>query len=133
MITHHYRHRVRYRECDRMGIVYHVHFLDHFEVARTELLRSRGLTYKAIEDSGILLKVVEINIRYHSPAYYDDELDIVTMVEKRPSARLVLLNETRRVDQPDLLVAGRTVLCFVNRERGRPTRAPQTFINTLFR
>lgn len=131
MITHHYRHRVRYRECDRMGIVYHVHFLDHFEAARTELLRAHGLTYKAMEDSGIYIQVVEINIRYRRPAFYDDELDIVTMTEARSSTRLVLLNETRRIDEEDVLAVGRTELCFIDRDRGRPTRAPRQFLEAF--
>ncbi|MFV1980604.1 MAG: acyl-CoA thioesterase [Rhodothermia bacterium] len=131
MITHHHRHRVRYRECDRMGIVYYVHFLDHFEAARTELIRSRGLSYKQIEDSGILMPVVRVDIRYRKPAYYDDVLDVKTIVLEPPSTRLELLTEIRREDESEILVAGRTTLCFVDRDRGRPIRAPEFFVEAL--
>lgn len=131
MITHHHRHRVRYRECDRMGIVYYVHFLDHFEAARTELIRSRGLSYKQMEDSGILMPVVRLDIRYRKPAYYDDVLDVKTILLEQPSTRLELLTEIRRENESEVLVAGRTTLCFVDQERGRPIRAPEFLIEAL--
>ena len=131
MITHYYRHRVRYRECDRMGIVYYVHFLDHFEAARTELIRSRGLSYKQIEDSGTLIQVVQVNIRYRKPAYYDDVLEVKTVVLEQPATRLELQTEIRRDGEPEILVTGRTTLCFVDRDRRRPIRAPEFFVEAL--
>ena len=131
MITHHFVHRVRYRECDRMGLVYHPHFLDYFEWARTELLREHGLTYKETEDSGILIQVVEVRVRYHRPAYYDDELDIKTIVEAPPAATLDLVNEVRRVGEDEKIATGWTKLCFVSKDRGRPVRAPKNFIEAL--
>jgi acyl-CoA thioester hydrolase len=131
MITHHYRHRVRYRECDRMGLVYHTHFIDHFEAARTELIRSRGLSYKQIEDSGILIQVVEIKVRYSKPAYYDDLLLVETTLIEQPTTRLELLNEIRREGESEVLVRGHITLCFVDRDRNRPVRAPAFLVDAL--
>ena len=76
MKTFIHEHRVRYRECDPMGIVYHTHYIDYFEVARTEALRSRGLSYKSIEDGGVYLLVLDLSTKYSSPARYGDLLEI---------------------------------------------------------
>lgn len=125
MITHLHSHRVRYRECDRMGIVYHVHYLDHFEAARTELIRSRGLNYKLIEDAGVLMPVLRVDVQYRRPAHYDDLLEIKTVVLERPVTRLELLNEIRREGESEVLVTGRTTLCFVDKNRQRPVPVPE--------
>jgi len=108
-----------------MGVLYHVHFIDHFEWARTELIRDLGLTYRQIEDSGVFIQVVEVNARYHRPAFYDDELEITTIISDVPTTRLELVNEIRRVGEDDLLVTGRITLCFVDRDRMKPVRAPE--------
>ena len=71
-----------------MGVVYHAHALDWFEAARTEALRERGLPYKALEDSGIIMPVVEATVRYHAPARYDDVVVIETTFSGRPRVRV---------------------------------------------
>lgn len=127
MHEHHYAHRVRYRECDRMGVVYHTHYLDYFEAARTEMIRSLGVPYVDIEDSGLLIQVVEINVRFHSPAYYDDELVVTCRVGSIPATRLVLDNEVRRKGEERILASGRIDLCFVDADSKRPVRVPEFF------
>src|SRR5262249_20123210 len=66
--------RVRYAETDRMGLLHHANYLVYFEQARVELLRSRGLTYREMEDQGFLLVLTKFEIRYRRPAYFDDLL-----------------------------------------------------------
>jgi acyl-CoA thioester hydrolase len=68
--------RVRYAETDRMGLLHHANYLVYFEQARTELLRSRGFTYKTMEDEGFLLVLTKASVRYKSPARYDDVLTL---------------------------------------------------------
>jgi acyl-CoA thioester hydrolase len=119
-----------------MGVVYHVHYLDHCEAARTELLRSRGLSYKELEDSGILIQVVEVSIRYRRPAFYDDVLEVRTHVEDSPASRLELSSEIWRVEpEPDpgagLLATARITLCYVDTQRGRPVRAPDRLLKAI--
>ena len=74
--------RVRYAETDRMGYCYYGNFAAFFEVARVEALRELGVTYKQLEDDGIILPVFEYQIKYFKPAYYDEELRIETTIEK---------------------------------------------------
>ncbi|MFQ5569787.1 MAG: acyl-CoA thioesterase [Rhodothermales bacterium] len=131
MYCYRYQHRVRYRECDPMGVVYHAHYLDYFEAARTEALRAMGLAYKTLEAQGISMPVIDLAVRYKRPAYYDDTLEITTCFTEVPRTRVRIDYEVRRLDEPTLLVAGHVTLCFVNRALNRPTKAPP-LVRTLF-
>jgi len=128
MHEHHYAHRVRYREVDRMGVVYHAHYIDYFEAARTEMIRALGVPYLPIENSGLCIQVVQVNIRFHSPAFYDDELIVTVRVRKLPSIRLTLENEVRRRGEDKILASGQIDLCFVDAETSRVVRAPDFFV-----
>jgi acyl-CoA thioester hydrolase len=74
MVSSELKIRVRYSETDKMGYLHHANYLNYFEVGRTDFLRNKGLTYKEMEEDGILLPVVSVNINYKNPAYYDEEL-----------------------------------------------------------
>ncbi len=125
MYQHIYRRRVRYRECDPMGVVYHTHYLDYFEAARTEALRALGLTYRELEEGGIIMPVVEAQIRYHRPARYDDVLEITARFESVPQVRVPIDYAVRRAGEDEVLAEGRTTLCFMDAARRRPIAAPE--------
>ena len=74
--------RVRYAETDRMGLVHHANYLVYFEEGRTELLRQQGISYREIEDQGFYLVLTKIQVRYKSPAYYDDLLTLRTILQR---------------------------------------------------
>jgi len=130
--AHHYTHRVRFRECDPMGVAYHAHFIDWFEYGRTEALRSVGIPYKEVQDSGVSLPVVDLAVKYHKSAYYDD----VLVVETRPSlsnSGLKLTCDYRVVRESDqaLLATGHVTLCFLQSGRTRPVPAPEVLRKAL--
>lgn len=122
-MTYTYRHRVRYRECDPMGVVYHAHVLDWFEAARTEALRAAGLPYRQLEESGVIMPVVEATVKYHASVHYDD---LVAVEAAFPSlgVRLPVDYAVRRDREDDVLISGRVTLCFVDVARGRPIPPP---------
>jgi acyl-CoA thioester hydrolase len=80
-VIHEYQIRVRYAETDQMRFVYYGNYAQYFEVGRVEFLRSRGLSYKDLEAEGVMMPVVELNIKYKRPAKYDDLLTIRSQVE----------------------------------------------------
>src|SRR5215207_5125169 len=80
--------RVRYAETDRMGFLHHANHLVYFEQARTELLRGQGLTYKDMEDRGFFLVITSVEVKYRSPAKYDDLLTIKTTVARTTPVRI---------------------------------------------
>ena len=131
MYCYTYRHRVRYRECDPMGVVYHAHYIDYFEFARTEALRAMGVAYKTLEDAGLFMPVIDVAVQYKRPAHYDDLLEIQGCFAEVPRVRLPIHYEVRRADDPTLLVTGHVTLCFFDRVRQRPIAAPET-VRTLF-
>ena len=122
--------RVRYGETDQMGVVYHANYASYFEVGRTEWLRQYGITYKSMEDDGIMLPVISLEIKYKNSARYDDLLTIKTSIKNIPKARIEfdyeLVNE-----KGDLLAIGNTVLVFIDMKRNRPTRCPEYLLEKL--
>jgi acyl-CoA thioester hydrolase len=113
--------RVRYAETDRMGLLHHANYLVYFEQGRTELLRSLGLAYKDLEDQGYLLVITKAEVKYRSPARYDDLLTLRTSVVRTTAVRIDHRYELLR--DGVLLAEGSTTLACVDRE-GRPQALP---------
>jgi acyl-CoA thioester hydrolase len=101
--------RVRYEETDQMQVVYHANYLVWFEIGRTELIRELGFPYRRFEDIGFMLPVNEVNVKYKSPARYDDELVIRTRVAHCSGVRLTFAYEIYRAFDQAFLVSGETL------------------------
>lgn len=123
--------RVRYAETDKMGYVYYGVYMTYFEVARVELIRELGLTYRDLEDEHkIMLPVAEVNIKYLAPAYYDDLLTIHTQMKHTGGGSLHFEHEVKN-QQEKTLIHATVRLVFVNKETMRPTRPPEFFLSLL--
>ena len=118
-----HRIRVRYCETDRMSVAHHGSYVAWFEEARTEWMRSRGKTYRDMEDAGFLLQIVDMQIRYLRPIDYDDEILIHVSVKERAKASFTLAYEVRRADDGGLTTTGSTKLACMGKD-GRPKRLP---------
>jgi acyl-CoA thioester hydrolase len=114
--------RVRYAEVDQMGLLHHANYLVYFELGRVELLRSRGLNYKDIEEQGFYLVIAKAQVRYHRPARYDDLLTLNTRVVRATGARIDHRYELRRDNE--LIADGETTLACIDRS-GRLQRIPE--------
>jgi len=134
MLTHNIQIRVRYGETDQMGYVYYGNYAQYFEMGRVEWLRNLGTSYKRMEDSGIMLPVLNLNIDYKKPAKYDDLLTLKTTLLKKPSVRIEFGFEIYNENQ-ELLTKGYTSLVFIDMKKNRPTKAPDYIlekVNPLF-
>ncbi|MDQ3168556.1 MAG: acyl-CoA thioesterase [Acidobacteriota bacterium] len=116
--------RVRYAETDRMGVVYYANYLVWFEVARTDLLRSLGWTYRAMEESGISLPVIEARCHYRAPARYDDEIVVHTEAWMRSPVRMEFAYRISRKADGVVAAEGMTMHAALGND-GRPTRLPE--------
>ena len=115
--------RVRYAETDQMGVVYHGNYAQYFEMGRVEWLRNKGVSYKELEDSGVMLPVVSLNMNYKKPAYYDDELTVVTKMTFLGGVKIEFTYEI--VNQKgELLTTAQTVLVCVDMKTKRPISVP---------
>jgi len=130
MYSHKTNIRVRYGETDKMGFVYYGIYAQYYEVGRVELLRSLGISYKSLEDSGYELPVVSFKINYKRPAFYDDEIIIKTSISETPSSKITFDYECFNLDGT-LINNGQVVLVFVNRDTKKPCKPPQIIIDNL--
>lgn len=103
--------RVRYAETDRMGLLHHANYLVYFEQARTELLRDTGVSYKDLEDKGFFLVVAKVEIKYRSPAHYDDLLTVRTTVVRTSPVRLEHQYQVFRENGTLVCEAATTLAC----------------------
>jgi acyl-CoA thioester hydrolase len=124
--------RVEYHHTDQMGIVHHSNYVKFFEVARTEWLRAMGLTYAEMERRGVMMPIVEVNVRYRQPAYYDELISVTAIVEELPMARMIFKYEIRGEDGRDI-ASGSTTLGFIDKTTRRPQRAPIWLMEVLQR
>jgi acyl-CoA thioester hydrolase len=105
--------RVRYAETDQMNLVYYGNYAQYFEVARAESIRNLGFTYKEMEETGVIMPVVEMQTKFLRPAHYDDLLNIKTILrELRVDHRIVFEHEVYN-EEKKLLTLGKVILYFV--------------------
>ena len=122
-------HRVRYADTDKMDMVYHGSYIPMLEAARVDTLRAIGWVYDQMEKSGVLLPVVDLQVKYFVPARYDQILRIETHVLERPTSRLKFSFSI--FHENNLLVTAQVCLAFVDASSSRPTRAPEALVQSL--
>ena len=116
--------RVRYAETDKMGVAYYANYFVWFEVARADLLRSLGWTYREMEGSGVSLPVIEAHCEYHRSARYDDELQVKTEGRMLSPVRMEFTYEVWRIADTVMAASGRTVHAALD-GAGKPCRLPE--------
>jgi len=122
--------RVRYGEVDQMGYVYYGNYALYYEIARVESFRHLGITYKEIEETGILMPVLESRSRFIGPASYDEELRIVTYIHEKPRAK-IKFNYEIYACKKDPIHKGETILVFVDKFTRKPCKPPEILQTVL--
>ncbi len=118
-----YSVRVRYAETDQMGVVYHGNYAQYFEMGRVEWLRNLGVSYKWMEENGVMLPVVSLTMNYKKPARYDDLITVRTIFKKLSSVKIEFDYEIKN-EKNELLTTGNSILVFVDMKTGKPTIPP---------
>jgi acyl-CoA thioester hydrolase len=131
MIQHETTLRVRYAETDQMGYVYYGNYFTYYEVGRVELIRYLGVTYKQLEENGVMLPVLEASCKYIRPARYDDYLTLQTTIKEKPGIRIKFDYELRNA-QHELLNIGQTTLVFVNNQTMKPCDMPELMKKIMY-
>lgn len=130
MKTHEFKVRVRYAETDQMGVVYHGNYAQYFEMGRVEWLRNLGISYKWMEENGIMLPVVSLSMNYKKPARYDDLLTVKTIFKKQTSVKIEFDYEIYN-ENNELLTIGNSILVFVDMKTGRPVGPPKYVLEKI--
>jgi acyl-CoA thioester hydrolase len=121
--------RVRYGETDQMGYCYYGNYAMYFEVGRVETLRSLGMSYRELEESGVMLPVSHFEVNYKAPAKYDDLLLIKTTIRELKGPRLIFQYEILK--ENELIATASTTLVFVSKQSMRPISPPSKFLELI--
>ena len=116
--------RVRYAETDQMGFVYYGNYAMYFEIGRVEAIRNLGVSYKDIEDMGIILPVVELNIKYLRPAKYDDLITIKSQIKTLPTDHKIIFDQEVYNEAGKLLTVGQVKLYFMDASMNNKIQMP---------
>lgn len=122
--------RVRYAETDQMGYVYYGNYASYYEVARVEMLRSLGTSYREMEEGRVMMPVLALNIKYLKPARYDELIKIKVSIPEKPSLRIKFKYELFN-EKHDLINIGETTLVFIDMDKNKPCLPPKDFQNKL--
>ena len=124
MFSHDYHKRVRYGETDQMGYLYYGHYPAYYEIGRVEMLRSLGLTYRALEDEHrVMMPVMSLQMRFVRPARYDELLTIRTTLRKMPD-RFITFHVDIFNEKNKLVNGGSVKLCFVDMDTNKTVPVP---------
>ena len=122
--------RVRYSDTDQMGYVYYGRYASYYEIARVELFRNLGFSYKKLEEEGIGMPVIDMETKYLLPIKYDEEITISTRIEKLPSSRIIFHYEILNQNN-DLANTAKTTLTFINLLNKRPVKTPKELLDLI--
>tara|TARA_R110001583_G_C5424372_1_gene388188 strand:+ start:109 stop:507 length:399 start_codon:yes stop_codon:yes gene_type:complete len=122
--------RIRYGETDQMGVVHHGNYALYLEMGRIEWLRKMGVSYRKMEESGLMLPVISMSLNYKKPARYDDLINVKTQLKNRPSAKIEFDYEITN-EKGEILTTATIVLAFIDMKTNRPVRAPQYILDAI--
>lgn len=122
--------RIRYGETDQMGYCYYGNYAQFYEIGRVEALRQLGFSYRSLEESGIMLPVLDFQIKYLKPAFYDDVLKVKTTVHEIKGARILFTYEMFN-EKGELINQGQTTLVFISKENNKPCQPPEDLVRKL--
>ncbi len=123
--------RVRYGETDQMGYVYYGVYAQYYEVGRVDAMRQLGFSYKDVEAKGILMPVVEFIVNYKKPAFYDDEIAIITYIKKKPEGLKIIFDYECYNSKKELLNTGKVTLVCVDKLTQKMVKLPNWFNKAL--
>lgn len=125
--------RVEYVDTDKMGVAHNSNYFRYFERGRCETMRKIGISYKEIEDKGVMMPLVEQYAKYLRPAYYDDVLILRTTVSEMPTAKIRFDYQVLRLENQEekLICQGYNVLAFIGVESRRPKACPLWIVEKL--
>lgn len=123
--------RIHYALTDQMGMVYHGHYAQFYEIGRAEAIRQIGYTYKDIEAMGIIMPVVDIHSRFLRPAKYDDLVTVKTMLKELPLHHKIVFHHEIYNEQDELLNTGDITLYFMDAKTMKRCEMPEALREKL--
>ena len=115
--------RVRYAESDQMGFAHHAAYVSWLEAARIEWLRARGISYRELEEQGVLMPVIDVHIAYKRSVRFDDVIELETSAAVKGPTRVTFTTMIRLQGDPATRAEATVTVAAVGRD-GKPMRLP---------
>ena len=122
--------RVRYGETDQMGVVYHGNYAQYLEMGRVEWLRALGISYRDLEEDGVMLPVISLGLEFKKSALYDELITVETTLKKNPLVRIEFDYKITN-EKNELLAVANTVLAFINVTTKKPMKCPDYILERI--
>lgn len=122
--------KVRYAETDQMGVVHHGNYPQYLEMARIDWLESLGISYKNMENEGIMLPVYELKLKYHKPVTFHENLKIETRLRELPNVKITF-DYSIYNEEGELVTSATSVLVFMDSKTRKPIRCPRYILQKL--
>lgn len=122
--------KVRYGETDQMGVVYHGNYAQYLEIARIDWLQALGISYRKMEEEGVMLPVYELKLKFKKSARFDDELKIETQLLGKPGVKIEFIYRIFN-QYNELLTEAETTLIFMDKEKMKPIKCPDYVLQKL--
>ena len=117
--------RVHYALTDQMGVVYHGHYAQFYEIGRTDAIRALGFTYKNIEAMGIIMPVIDLHLKFLLPAKYDDLITVKTTLKEIPQSHKVIFYGEIYNQNNQLLNIGEVTMYFMESQTMKKCLMPE--------
>ncbi|MBO7277872.1 MAG: acyl-CoA thioesterase [Bacteroidales bacterium] len=118
--------RVSYVDTDKMGVVHNSNYYRFFERGRIELMRYLGVSYKKMEDEGVMMPLIDQYAKYLKPAYFDEELIVRTSINTVPAVKIRFDYQVLREKEgkEEILCEGYNTLAFIDERSRKPHPCP---------
>jgi acyl-CoA thioester hydrolase len=113
-----------------MGFVYYGNYASYYEAGRVEALRNLGLSYKKLEENGIIMPVLNVQSQFLQPAKYDELICLKTMIREMPKVKIQFFYEIQN-EEGRTIHTGETTLAFLKKDSLRPCRCPEEIVKVL--
>jgi len=130
MYTSDFKIRIRYADTDQMGFVYYGNYPTFYEIGRVEAMRALGFSYRKLEESGIMMPVLECKSKYLMPAKYDEMIQLRTTITSLPKVKIYFTYEIFN-EEEKLIHTAETILAFINKSSFKPCRVPNEIVTLL--
>ena len=130
MITNEISFRVSYSDTDQMGFMHHSNYFKYYETARWELFRSIGIPYHEIEEEDVILPVINALVKFIKPAFYDQDIRIITILKSNKGARIIFDNQAIN-EAGEIINEAQITVAFVRKSTGKACFPPKRISDTL--
>jgi len=128
----HHNFRVRYSEVDAQAIVFFGNYMTYFDSAHNEYMRMLGFDYKShVKTHNTDFHIVKAEVEYHSPACFDDELEVYVRTRRIGHSSMTIYFEIYKKHSDQLITSANSILANADQTNMKSIALPEDFIEKI--